>query len=163
MACQTDADCGYGYVCVGGECVYGGRDNDEDNAGLSESQFLNTLDAEFAGYPLVNPSNAVDWTKLARTAVGALISLAFAGVFGLLQGIGDLIQLLYRGAGSFLGTLFGGFAQAGSDALARWVTETETAITSTFSGELAVLAFPVGVGVVMASLWIAARGIEEVR
>jgi len=163
MACQTDADCGYGYVCVGGECVYGGRDRDEGAEAPSTSQFLNTLGKSFAGYPLVDPENAVNWTKIARTTVGALMSLAFAGIFGLLEGIADLIQLPYRAAGSFLSTFVGGFAQAASFALTGWVTDTETAITGTFSGELAVLAFPAGVGVVMLSLWIAAWGIEEVR
>ena len=165
MACSSDSDCGYGYVCVGGQCMYGGRDDrdDYDGDGLSASMFLNTLDKSFAGYALVDPSDAVDWTKLARTTVGTLITLAVAGVYGLLDGLVEIVTNVWSGTGQWIGTLIATILATPAEVVSRWAAESLRGINSIFSGDLGILAFPVGVAVVMLTLWFVAIGVREVR
>lgn len=147
-------------------------------------QFLDTVDED--GEPKtagsITLATGAKWGKLAMTMIGSLIVGWALGAIAIIRGTvnffvemypadatpremlrtdpeGGVIDALASFASDLITTILG----VPETLLSSAVEESSTWVTSTFTGELAVLAFPAGVAVVMGGLYVAAQGVEVLR
>lgn len=183
MACQTDADCGYGYVCVDGECIYGGRDGDgsDDGGGggsdggsdggggisLTTAKVLSALGISSGAWKTLK--------TFANNPVKAISGIAFSAVvssaLGILEPIIDAFSLVLFGSDvetdiGTLGLLDLPFVV--QDILISTGGTIETTIMGLVRGVIlgagglvpdGILAFPVGVATIVLTLVAAQRAL----
>jgi len=182
MACQTDADCGYGYVCVDGECVYGGRDSDDDDDssndgsdGSSGGGGTSVTTQKVLGALGISSGLWNTLKTFAQNPAKAISGIAFtavvSGVLGVLEPIIDAFSLALFGSDveTDIGTLglldvpfvaqdilisIGGAIEATIMGLVRWLILGAGGLVPD-----GILAFPIGVAVIVITLVTSQRAV----
>lgn len=129
--------------------------SDDDPAQELIDSTLNTTDkTTIGGYDLVAADNPIDLVKLAQLFAGSLITLVYAGVFGMVDAVRELVSTPWRAAGRFGSDVF--------DELGTQISEIGSSAADATGGAVSGLPFalswPAAVAVVLVGLYIMVRG-----
>jgi hypothetical protein len=121
-----------------------------------EEQFLETT-GETAGD--IELATGIDWSALGKAIIGSLVATYFLAVNAGISVFSTIFEATFGGVGGWLGDAI----ETAVGVPESFLRTAQLTSLEAISGVPTILAYPIGVALVLGSLWIVARGVEVIR